>query len=318
MQKAIITGATGAIGIALIQKLIKEETEVVVVCHKNSKRIDSIPNHPLVCIMECDLDELCKLPAMISHNGIDTKSAVFYHFAWDGTFGNARNNVEGQIRNIQYTIEAVRVANELGCKRFIGAGSQAEYGRCNFPLTPKTPAFPENGYGIAKLCAGNMSRLKCDELNMEHVWTRILSVYGPYDGENTLVSGMIKKLLEGEHVSCTKGEQIWDFLFAEDAAEAFYLLGCADGDIVNGKTYVIGSGDGRPLSEYINILKSVVSPSAKIGFGEIAYSPKQVMHLEADISELKQDVGFMPCISFEEGIARTLTWIDSRKEHGLK
>ena len=79
----------------------------------------------------------------------------------------------------------------LGCKVFLGAGSQAEYGRVSGILRPDTPAFPENGYGMAKLCAGQMSRVECQTLGMDHVWARILSVYGPHDGPATMISGTV-------------------------------------------------------------------------------------------------------------------------------
>lgn len=71
---------------------------------------------------------------------------------------------------------------------FVGAGSQAEYGRVNHALTPDTPCFPENGYGMAKLCAGQMSRVECEKLGLVHIWPRILSVYGPYDGKNAMIT----------------------------------------------------------------------------------------------------------------------------------
>ena len=220
MDKVIITGATGAIGIALINELLIHNIEITVLVHKNSKRKSNIPQNKNIKIVECSLDNLKSV-----ESSLDKNYDVFYHFAWDGTFGNTRNNVSGQIQNIQYAIDAVELAESLGCKRFIGAGSQAEYGRVDGTLTPLTPTFPENGYGMAKLCAGQMSRLRCNQLGLEHIWTRILSVYGPYDGEKTMIMSLIMQMLNNEIPKCTLGEQIWDYAFSEDVARAFYLLG---------------------------------------------------------------------------------------------
>lgn len=50
----------------------------------------------------------------------------------------------------------------------------------------------------------------------------------------------------------------------------------------------------------------MIDPSAEIGFGEIDYYPNQVMHLEADISNLTADTGFVPRYTFEEGIRETM------------
>ena len=191
----------------------------------------------------------------------------------------------------------------MGCKVFIGAGSQAEYGRVEGVLTPETPCFPENGYGMAKLCAGQMSRVECQKLGIDHIWPRILSVYGPGDGEATMISGLIRQLLDGKKPALTAGIQKWDYLYCTDAAHAFYLM-AEHG--VSGKVYVLGGGKARALKEYIVQLRDMIDPTLPLGLGEIPYSPLQVMHLEADISELHEDTGFMPQVDFATGIANTI------------
>lgn len=304
MERIIITGPTGGIGLALIEECIQNGGYVTAVCRPGSDRIKRIPKSPYVRIVECAISDIAKLSTILTET-----YDVFYHFAWDGTFGDSRDVTTVQVQNIQYTLDAVDVAAKLGCKRFIGAGSQAEYGRVEGMLDAKTPTFPENGYGIAKLCAGQMSRLRCEQLGIEHVWTRILSVYGPGDGEKTLVSSLIAKFMVGEVPACTKGEQIWDYLYSKDAARALYLLGDKG---VNGKIYCIGSGDGKPLADYIKIIRDTVNPNSEIGFGEIPYGEKQVMCLCADIEELTLDTGFVPQYTFEQGIAETVAWIKGR------
>lgn len=307
-MKIVITGPTGAIGLALIQKCIEENNDVIAICHKGSARIGRIPVNESVKIIEADLDELKNLDKESVGLSIDDNADIFYHFAWGGTIGTARNNMPLQIDNIQYTIEAVQLANRLGCKTFIGAGSQAEYGRVEGILHPDTPAFPENGYGMAKLCAGQMSRMVCENMGMKHIWTRILSVYGPYDGAATMVTSTIIKLLQGERAGFTQGEQMWDYLYSADAAEAMYLLGQYGH---HGKTYMIGSGQARQLREYIQQIAEAVKeyscqPIGTLGLGDIPYGEKQVMHLEADISQLQLDTGFYPKVSFEDGIRETV------------
>ena len=304
VKRVVITGPTGAIGIALINCLIENGIEVLAVCREDSKRINSIPNHNLVKIVKLNLNEIYKLSDIISE-----RYDVFYHLVGEGTFGNSRNNMWGQMKNIQYTLDAVEVAAKLGCYKFIGAGSQAEYGRVEGKLTALTPTFPENGYGIAKLCAGQMSRILCEQKNMNHIWTRILSVYGPYDGENTMIMSVIRKLAHGEKPSLTEGKQQWDYLYSKDAGYAMYLLGEKG---VSGKIYCIGSGQTKALSEYVEILRDNISRDLELGFGEIAYAPKQVMHLCADITDLEMDTGFEPKYSFEDGIKETIEWYKDR------
>ena len=176
MKRAVITGPTGAIGTALIAELISHGIEVEAVVRPDSRRTDNIPKSPLVHIVPCDLKELKTLHEKIEH------ADVFYHFGWDGTFGNSRNNAYGQLENVRYALDAVEAAAALGCTTFVGAGSQAEYGRVEGSLNASTPAFPENGYGIAKLCTGQMTKILCEQKGIRHIWTRILSIYGPFDG----------------------------------------------------------------------------------------------------------------------------------------
>ena len=311
MNRVIITGPTGAIGMALIEYLSVRGVQVIAVVRSDSRRKKQIRESENVLMVECALCELQSLPQRISAAivkkewSVEQKPDVFYHFAWDGTFGNSRNDMYLQSRNITYALDAVEAAAALGCKTFIGAGSQAEYGRYEGNLKADIPAFPENGYGVAKLCAGQMTRILCRQKGIRHVWTRILSVYGPYDGGNTMVMANIRKMLWGEKASCTKGEQIWDYLYSKDAAKMMYLLGKRG---VDGKIYCLGSGVGRPLREYIEEIKNVTNPEAKIGYGDIEYAEKQIMYLCADIQELIEDTGYFSKYSFEDGIKETVEW----------
>lgn len=303
MKRAIITGATGAIGMALIHSLITKGIEVLVFCRRDSKRRERIPDHPLVCVEDCSLEQLAS-----AENTTGKEYDVFYHFAWDGTTGNARNDMYLQNLNVKYALDAVAAAARFGCHTFIGAGSQAEYGRVEGKLTAETPAYPDNGYGMGKLLAGMMTGEYAHRLGMKHIWTRILSVYGPYDGELSMVMSTINKLRTGETPQFTKAEQMWDYLYSGDAATAFRLLGEKG---VDGKTYVIGHGDARPLAEYIKKIRDVVAPNAEINLGAIPYSEKQVMYLQADINELIKDIGWKPSVSFEDGINQMLFSLNS-------
>lgn len=301
ITKAVVTGPTGAIGTALCLELAQNGIAVYAVCRPGSHRASALPKHENILRVECDVAELSRLPEWIP-NGAD----VFYHFAWAHTIGPGRNDMPAQVDNIRYTIDAVHAAKVLGCQVFIGAGSQAEYGRAEGVLRPETPCFPENGYGMAKLCAGQMSRVECQKLGMDHVWARILSVYGPGDGPKTMISSVIDQLLRGEKPALTAGVQKWDYLFSADAARAFRLIAQHG---VSGSIYPLGSGEARELKEYICIMRDQIDPNLPLGFGEIAYGPLQVMHLQADISSLRTDTGFIPEVKFETGIKYTINSI---------
>ncbi len=293
-MRAIITGATGAVGTALINELIDYGVEILVFCREGSMRNSLIPNHPLVSKKTCALNQLSDI-----QNDTGKEYDIFYHFAWDGTTGSARNDMYLQNKNVSYSLDAVSAAKRFGCRTFVGAGSQAEYGRVEDKLRPETPVFPESGYGIGKLCAGQMTREYAHQLGMRHIWVRILSVYGPNDSAQSMIMSTINKLKVGAVPQFTKGEQMWDYLYSGDAARAFRLVWEKG---IDGKVYVLGSGEARPLADYINDIKNVVSPESKINLGDIPYSDKQVMYLCADIEELEVDTGWRARVSFLEGI----------------
>lgn len=301
LKKIIITGPTGAIGHALLDECIANNVEVYAICRPDSLRSASLPKHKLIHLIKADLSNLASVEKELPFD-----CDVFYHFGWAGTFGDVRNNMYLQNKNVKYTLDAVELAHKCGCHTFIGAGSQAEYGRFDGKLRADTPTFPENGYGMAKLCAGQMSRVQAQKYGIKHIWTRILSVYGPYDGEETMVMATITKLINAEKPSFTKGEQLWDYLYAKDAGAIMFTL--AGEKSVDGKIYCLGSGRTKTLRQYIEEIRNCIDPNMALGIGEIPYSPKQVMYLCADNSDVLYGLGYKFRYSFQDGIKETIAW----------
>ncbi len=299
-MKAIITGATGAIGTALVTELEQAGHDVTVVCRRGSSRNDRITESERVHRFYAELCEYSSLPQLCG-TGYD----AFFHLAWGKTTGAGRNDVPAQLENIRYSVDAAQAAADMGCSVFVGAGSQAEYGRVEGMISPATPAFPENGYGMAKLAVGQLTRLLCSQNNVRHIWARIFSVYGPNDGEGSMITSTIRKLLRGEVPDFTPARQLWDYLYCADAARALMLLAQKGTD---GKTYCVAGGEAVPLEKYITALRDAIDPSLPLGIGNIPYSDRQVMNLSCDISDLCGDTGFSPSVTFEDGIRKTIEW----------
>jgi len=301
MPRIVLTGATGMIGSAIVREALRRGDEVVVIVREGSERSGNLVWHPGVQVVHAELSDYAGLEAPAKD------CDAFLHLAWDKTSVAGRDDVDVQVRNIQYTLDAVRLAHRMGCKAFVGAGSQAEYGPVDCDLTPSTPANPTSGYGIAKLAAGRLSRLLCGQLGMRQNWARILSVYGPKDGSGTLISYALGELKAGRSPQLTPCEQTWDYLHCDDAARALLALASQG---VDGKAYPLGSGRGRRLSEYLEIIRGKVAPSVELGFGAKPYYPHQPMHLVAAIAELTQDTGWCPEIDFAEGIGALVSQLD--------
>lgn len=309
-----ITGPTGAIGMAVIRACMEKGIRMLLITREKSNRNSNIPDSGYISVLYADAtdyDDIDAAALLKNHGG---NYDAFLHLAWMGTTGDARNDALLQQKNVEYTMAAVRLAHRLGCKIFMGVGSQAEYGRVEGFLNSQTPVSPENEYGKAKLLAGNRSRDLCAELGLSHIWLRVLSIYGPYDNENSMVSSAIGGFLNGAETSFTRGEQKWDYLFSKDASEIILRL-LASGK--NGKVYCVGSGKQRLLKEYIlDIYKAVWGKDAieeQLGIGKRPYAPGLVMFLCADTSELEEDIGSLPFTPFSEGIRQTVEWYKDRQ-----
>lgn len=286
------------LGLALVNECIRQGIKVIAVIRENSAKQVLLPVSDILTVVECDLEKISKIE-------MSCRPDVFYHFAWECTDNKNRNCVDAHYRNVGYTLDAVKLAHQLGCRKFIGAGSQAEYGRVSGIVSPDMRVAPDSAYGISKYSAGRMAAILCEQLGLEFVWTRIFSTYGINDMPSTMIMYCINSLLKSEKPALTKCEQIWDYLNCEDAAKAFYMIGEKG---KNQALYNIGSGNPRSLLEYVTALRDAVNPDLALGIGEKEYSEMQVMNLCPDISNLQNDTGFKPVIPFEEGIVETIAW----------
>lgn len=311
---------------ALAKKLLAQGTYLTIFTRKESLRskqfaiFDEYLRRGQLTVVDAGLNELAEYHRECGDSKVNDsdngkcvgaasvkESAVFYHLAWAGTFGEERNNRELQDKNIAYAMDAVRLAKRLGCNKFVGVGSQAEYRRIEGTvatgrkLSEDAVCEPYTEYGRAKYEAGIKSGKLAKELGMEHAWVRVFSVYGPYDGANTMISMAIRRLGNHETIDLTAGIQIWDYLFSEDAAKALCLIGEKGSGVYN-----LGGGTGRPLKEYIDELCDAVGADRmQLNYGAVAYAPSQVMYLVADITRLTEDTGFIPETSFYEGVRIT-------------
>lgn len=316
MKRVVVTGATGAIGMALLDKLIKENIEVVVLVNPGSHRNEILPEHMLIHKVECGISDYGEVDInkLFSDHGVALDGFdTWYHLAWMGASGPGRNDTILQLKNVEGLLKAIELAEKIGCKTFVGAGSQAEYGPSNQPLGENSNTNPIMGYGIAKLCAGKLGRLKAEQLGIKFIWTRIFSVYGPFDGENTMIMSGIRSMLNGDVPGFTKGEQQWDYLFSRDAAGILYRLSEVG---EHGRIYPIGRGKTKALSMYIeticNVMKNEFSVEAKANLGAVSYGENQVMFLCADLTSTLEAIGDYDFTPFDEGIKETIEWYKNK------
>lgn len=264
-MKYIITGASGFLGVDICKELLRHGHQIYAVCRKESKGLGNIPQDKNLSIVWADLNHLNYILAQID------KADVFIHLAWQGTVSGGRFNPELQAENIQNAFTAMRVAKQIGCKLFVDAGSQAEYGTVTETITENTPCNPFSDYGKAKLHVWNEGKVLCKELGLRYIHLRIFSVYGENDHPYTLVMSLIQKMLKNESMDLSPCTQNWNYIYSEDAAKLVAGLcnyAISDQNFA-AEVYNIASDDTRLLKEFVERMKELTHSTSTLNYGAI-------------------------------------------------
>ena len=282
------------LGVALIEECIKNNVEVLAICRPGTKRLKRLPKSSLIQVAYASIDDLLSIEKQ--QKDID----VFYHFAWDHTDKENRDNPILQSDNIRYTLDAVKLAGRLGCRCFIGAGSQAEYGAVKGIITEETECHPLIAYGMAKLSACMLAEKLCGQMGISFVWARIFSVYGINDNAGTMIDYALKCFEEGTPAKFSSATNIWNYLYESDAGRAFFLLGERE---VESGIYCLGADKSMELREYIMKIADLHGCSDLCVFSKEKTTAQDLL---VDIRKLKKATDFCEEVSFEEGIRRIM------------
>lgn len=299
MKRVIVTGANGFVGSAVIRELIKNDVEVLALCHKiPEKKIIS----ELITYQEFELSKIEELKDIVINDYYDT----FYHFAWAGSAGSDRGNAKLQLQNVQWTIDALNFAKNIGCKRFVSAGSIIEYETMRACYTDGNKPGLGYIYGSAKMSAHTMSMSIAANIGIDLIWAEITNAYGVGEISSRLINTTIRKIINKESPQFTSGTQNYDFVYIDDVARAFYLIG------KNGKpfhSYLIGSGNAKPLKEFLLEMKESIAKDVDFIFGDVPFTGVNLDLSIFDTKKTELDTGFKAEISFAEGVKRTYEWL---------
>ena len=298
MKTILITGATSFIGQHLINSLI-DDYKIVAVVRVNSLKINILPIHKNLSIVQLNMDEYEKLPRILNIKDLYT----FIHLSWGGTRGNDRNNEVMQAANYKNSITALHAAAKLGAKIFMSAGSQAEYGQRNSVITENTAPEPATAYGKNKLKFYEYGMKFCAEKNIKFLEPRFFSLYGIGDYEGTLIMSMLAKMLNNEPCDLTDCIQKWNFLNIKDAVNGIKIL-IENKDVKPG-AYNFASNDTRELKSFLLEMKVVTQSNSKLNFGAIPHNDSGKYGINPCINKVLA-TGWKPEVSFESGIKEIL------------
>ena len=304
MGKVVVTGANGFIGTALCNELISRGHKVFAVVRERKPTGSTCEQLAGASLIRCDINNYNDLTKYILDRDID----IFYHLAWAGTSGQLRGDVHRQMDNVRGTCDAVKAASELGCARFVFPSSIMEYEAWEIMESASNIPMPGFVYSAAKISADYMGRAIASQYNLSYIRALVSNIYGPGENSERLINTSLKRLLRKEHCSFSAGDQMYDFVYIDDAIRAFAAIGDSGKD---GKTYYVGSGHPKPLKEFLKILGVYSGFPSGIGLGEMPFNGISLDYSSFDMDAVQRDTGFAVNVSFEEGIKRTVAWMEA-------
>lgn len=301
MRTAIVSGANGFVGSELVSELLRQGWKVYALCRGG--RSANIPKNDHVVIVPYDMHDVPSLSKRLPEK---ESYDIFYHLAWAGSSGEAREDYTLQLANARACADAAAFASAIGCRRFVGAGSvtQLMYDGY-FKQDGSTPEMVAC-YAAGKIAAEYMTRCVCVSKGMEFIWIYISNFYGAGDHTHNFVNFLIQNYQCGITPALTDGRQPADFLYVTDVARALFAAGSAG---ISGSNYYVGYGCPRPLHQFVTTIRNIVSPGLETGLGQKPFYGMSVDFDQIDLTKLTRHTGFTPAISFECGIQKTCQWL---------
>ena len=306
MKKAIVTGANGFIGKTLVKALLERNYEIVAL---DIRFDDVLLNNSFVTCVNVLNKAVAELKGEIPKNEYD----CFFHLAWAGTSGQARADYEMQLNNVKIACDYIQLCKALECKRVIYASSINEME--TYEYLQSDDIEPSGGYiyGTGKLAAHLMGETVAKMNGVEFIPVIITNIYGVGEKSARMVYTSINKLIHKERCSFTAGYQTYDFIYITDAINSIIEVS-EKGKAFN--RYYIGSGEPKPLREFLIEMKDIVDPEAEIGLGDIPFKGIDISYSQFDLKKVEKDTGYRNKISFAEGIKMTADYIRAEQTIG--
>lgn len=305
-KRTIVTGANGFVGSYVTRALTQSGHEVWAIVRNAQSNTDNLRGGN-VHIVYCDLHEIDTLPSKITEREFD----CFYHLAWEGSSGSLRADYTLQMNNAIASTHAVEAAKQLGCTRFVGAGSITELMYGDYLRQDDSRPDMVTCYAIGKLAAEYLCRCAAVENDIEFVWGYLSNFYGVGDLTQNFINFLIQTYMNGETPALTDGEQQADFTYVSDIAKGVVLLGER---ARAGSAYYVGYGEPRALKEYILDVKNLIAPNLESGIGQKNFHGLSVEFEKINVCKLAFETGFRPSVCFKDGIALTLDWFKTGRK----
>ena len=299
MEYVIVTGANGFIGKTLVNTLLKKGYHVVAldICFDDILLNDDC----VICV-----NVLNKEVEVLAEEIPQQEYRCFFHLAWVGTSGPARADYVVQLNNVKLACDYIKLCSEISCKRVVYASSINEME--TYEYLQSDDIEPAGGYiyGTGKLAAHLMGETVAKLNGIEFIPVVITNIYGVGEKSARMIYTSINKLVHKEHCSFTAGYQTYDFIYITDAINAIIAV-AEKGKAFN--RYYIGSGEPKPLREFLLEMRDIVDPEAELGLGDIPFKGVDISYDQFDLKKIERETGYVNQIPFAQGIKMTADYI---------
>jgi UDP-glucose 4-epimerase len=293
VSRCLVTGATSFIGRKVCEELLAGRNETFAFARPGSAGLSNLKKLPGLTILLGEMETIAE-----SLRPVGTLDTVI-HLAWEGIGSAGRADKGIQDRNFRDSMKLVKVAGDLGCRVFVGGGSQAEYGKRKGITTEESPCNPVSEYGKAKLRFTLDAPQACDRFGMKWRMPRLFSVFGPGDHPWTLMASLLQALERQQRLPLTDCTQYWNYLYVTDAARALAMLmeECHPNGIYN-----VASEVSRPLKEFVLTVCSLFPDSPIPDFGAIPRHPDGPGDLMPSTMKLRCQTGWKESYAFSDAL----------------
>jgi nucleoside-diphosphate-sugar epimerase len=252
-----------------------------------------------------DLLDASRVNALVS----EIEPTHLLHLAWYAVPGKYRTSPEN-LRWVQASLELYMAFAACGGRRVVGAGSCIEYGREDARCSEATTTLaPSTLYGACKHALHVMSEAFAREAGLSAAWGRVFFLYGPHEHPDRLVAHVTRSVLGGERVRTTHGNQVRDFLHVADVAAA--LVALLDSEVSGAVN--IASGFPVALKELFGKIAELTGRGELIEVGALPTPVGEPPVICADVTRLRDEVGWSPQYDLDRGIEETVEWWKLRR-----
>lgn len=312
----VITGGSGFIGSNLAIELVKRGMRVRVLDDfSTGRRVNLAPVISDVEIFEGDM----RLADGVA-NAIRGAAYVFHQGAMTSVFRSVKDPRGCHATNLTGTLNVLIAARDAGAERVVYASSAAVYGEPDtLPVHEGLPTRPASPYGATKLAGEAYASAFHATHGLSAVSLRYFNVFGPRQNPGSEYASVVPKFvsqtLAGEPATIFgDGRQTRDFTFVGDVVRANILAAEAP-DEVSGRAFNVAGGAPRSVGELLETIQRIV-PGDHPAPVHAPPRPGEVRESAADVTRSREELGYEPSASFEEGLRETIEWVKTHEVLG--